>query len=289
MIYTLGCSFTKWCWPTWSDWIASYQSQPVKNLAHSGYTNSLIYYQLLQISENLCQDDCVYVMWTGSSRICEWYDLDSIVQRDCLRFFPETDGQLWFGHDVPYLGMYKSHPDRLPSLSHMQIEMFNTILQTQRLLNQVGCSYKMMFWQNPWCDSREIFKPQFLTTWQNKSSLTAGEINQANCVMSLSIVQAILKQIKWERFIAVGDDPSDPMSYNGLWEYTLGSKELVSMAHQTDPHPNTLAHHDWAVEFLCDKANPHLRDSAYQLARSLRNIVIPPHDRRKEIWHLVDH
>lgn len=289
MIYTLGCSFTKWYWPTWADWLGAYRSQPIKNLAGSGWTNDLIYYQLLQRANKITQHSEVYIMWTGSNRVCEWYDRDSIDQRDCQDFFPDTDGQLWFTHREPYQGLYRSHPDRLPSLSHMQIEMFNTILQTQLLLNQVGCKYQMMFWQNPWCDCREIFRPSFHLTWPNKSSLTTKEVDQALSVLELPVIQSIINQVDWKKFVAIKDDLDNPASYNGLWEYTLSSKDLVSFAHQTDAHPNTLAQHDWAFDFLCEETDPHLRASAKKLALELINIDIPPYDRQKAIWDLVDH
>jgi hypothetical protein len=171
----------------------------------------------------------------------------------------------------------------------MQIEMFNTILQTQLLLNQCQCEYRMMFWQNPWCDTREIFKPQYDTTWQDKSSLTTGEIEQAQRILDLPVVQSLITQINWEKFVAMHDNFKDPISYNGLWEYTISSKELVSFAHQTDAHPNTLAHHDWTVKFLCGGITPHLRSSAKNMAQTLTDVVIPAHDRRNEIWNLVDH
>ena len=228
-------------------------------------------------------------MWTGSNRTCEWYDRDHIDRRDSLGFFPETNGQLWFTHQTPYLGLYKSHPEQSVSLSHMQIEMFNTILQTQLLLANRGCDYRMMFWQNPWCDSREIFKPQYCTTWQNKSSLTTDEVEQARRVLDLPVVRSLINQIDWKKFVAIQDDPWSPLSYSGLWEYTLSSKELVSFAHQTDAHPNTLAHHDWAAEFLCGGITTHHRTTAKNMAQTLTDVVIPAHDRRNEIWNLVDH
>mgnify|MGYP003624740951 FL=1 len=42
MIYTYGCSFTKWRWSTWSDWLEKYTEQTVTNFAWPGNFNQLI-------------------------------------------------------------------------------------------------------------------------------------------------------------------------------------------------------------------------------------------------------
>lgn len=285
MIYTFGDSFTKWHWPTWSDWLASYTTHPVANLAYPGNTNSSIYNQLLILKNRLTKHDSVYIMWTGSNRVCEWYDQEYVDAKDRRRFLPNTNGDLWFSKQ-PYLGLYKTHPDALPSFSQMVINNFDIILKTQWLLNQIGCDYKMMFWQNPWLDTREQFVPVYCHTWQNKYNMTKIEIDQAQAIIELDPVAGMLSLINWDKFAVKPCNPLLPKTYSGLWEFVLDNKELVTMSHNTDHHPNTLAHHDWTVLHLLPGCNPILRVDAVDLAKELKSMPIPEHDRTSEILYI---
>lgn len=273
MIYTLGDSFTKWWWPTWSDWLGKYTNQPIANLAYPGFTNTLMYYQLLALKQNLSSQDTVYIMWTGSNRVCEWYDQEYIEQEQCKGFFPPTQGQLWFSKQ-PWQGLYKTHPNHLPSITNMIIDNFDIMLKTQWLLDSIGCDYYMMFWQNPWLDTRETFVPTYKGSWDSKNNITKVELDRAHQLLQLEPLQAIIKSLNWNRFVNAPVDISDPEHYQGLWEFTLDDRTLVTLNHTSDPHPNALAHHDWTVRYLVQGTNHH-RDLAHQLALDTQNIPIP--------------
>lgn len=281
MIYTLGCSFTKWHWPTWADWVRDYLQQPVDNLAGSGYTNALIYQQLLTRCNQITKNDTVYIMWTGSNRNCVWYDREYVEQQDCLGFFPDTNGRLWYGDNLR--GLYKTHPTHLPSFTHMIVDMFDTVFKTQMLLENIGCNYRMMFWRNPWADIREKFVPVYSTTWNHKKILSKDEIATAKQIIAMLPVSVLLKNINWNKFVSAPGNPLDPASYRGLWEFTLDNKELLLMNHASDDHPNTLAHHDWTVDIVLPGTHPSLREHANRLATDFQTIPVPTHDRSKEI------
>jgi len=276
MLYTFGDSFTKWYWPTWSDWLGKYAGQSVNNLAYPGFTNTLIYHQLLSLKQTLTPQDAVYIMWTGSNRVCEWYDQDYVKQEQCEGFFPPTQGQLWFSQQ-PWQGLYKTHPKHLPSITDMIINNFDIMLKTQWLLDSVGCDYHMMFWQNPWLDTRETFVPTYKGSWDSKHNITKVELDRAYRLLQLEPVQAMIKSLNWNQFANAPTDINNPDHYQGLWEFTLGSRALVDFNHASDPHPNTLAHHDWAVRYLVPGANHH-RDLAQQLAVDTQNIPIPSYN-----------
>ena len=275
MIYTLGCSFTKWYWPTWSDWLQAYVDQQVTNWAYPGHTNAVIYYTLLTKAKHLTPNDSVYIMWTGNNRACEWYDQEWVNQKDCAGFFPETKGELWFGSGQAYQGLYKTHPDYQPSLSEMIIANFDIIFKTQMLLDRTGCRYHMMFWQNPWLDTREQFKPVYTPLWPNKRHISQAENQSAQHLLTIKPVQSLLEQIDWTKFVNRPGDLRDPSTYSGLWEFMLSSKEYILHNHVTDPHPNTLVHHDWLVHKILDTVPQH-RNTAITLADHIKNMVIPP-------------
>jgi len=277
MIYTLGDSFTKWYWPTWSDWLGKYLDQPVTNLAYSGFTNELIYYQLMNLKSQLIKSDKIYIMWTGSNRVCEWYDKEYVDQQDCAGFFPPTNGNLWFTAKTPWQGLYKTRPDHLPSLTEMIINNFDIVLKTQWLLDSVGCDYQMMFWQNPWLDTRDTFVPIYQSNWEQRQGITKSELQNAMSILDLPLVSNMLQSINWQRFACAPDNRTNPRQYLGLREFAMSDRELVLLNHNSDPHPNTLAHHDWTVRYLVGGANHH-RDLAHELAVSTQDLPIPNYD-----------
>jgi hypothetical protein len=280
MIYTLGCSFTKWHWPTWSDWLAVYSNNPVTNLAYPGHTNSLIYYTLLDRLSTIDTSDHIYIMWTGNNRVCEWYDQSWVDKKNCAGFFPDNNKQLWFSSGQPYQGLYKSHPDYQPSLSEMIIDNFDIVFKTQILLDKIGCNYHMMFWQNPWLDTREKFTPSYRSLWQTKTQISLQEQRFSENLLKIKPFRNLLENINWSKFAMAPKDITDPSLYSGLWEYTINSKELVSFNHDTDPHPNTLAHHDWLTQHVMPQ-NPVHRPIAQKIAKITQNIEIPT-------WSAID-
>jgi len=273
MIYTLGCSFTKYYWPTWSEWLGHYTQSPVSNMAYPGFTNTLIYNQILSRYQYIAQDDTVYIMWTGANRNCSWYDQEWIKHNNLNSWFPDPTGHLWFTGQ-PWQGLYKTHPNFEPSLTHMLVDTFDIIFKTQKLLESRGCNYHMMFWQNPWLDTREQRHPRYVMKWNTKQYISKPEVQNAKDIMCLIPVQQLLQLIDWTKFIDAPADINDPATYRGLWEFLLDSKELVANNHSRDPHPNTLCHHDWTVQKIIN-INGHSRSKAQTIADQAQNMVIP--------------
>ena len=69
-IFTFGCSFTNWTWPTWADIISVQTRIPVYNGGLAGLGNVGISYRILEydIKYHFQQDDLILVMWTNWSR-----------------------------------------------------------------------------------------------------------------------------------------------------------------------------------------------------------------------------
>jgi hypothetical protein len=274
MIYTLGCSFTKWHWPTWADWLAGYQG-PVVNWAYPGYNNQLIYWLLMERLDRLSTNDHVYIMWTENNRIPQWYDSEWINRNDCRGFFPNNGGKLWFGQDKD-MGLFRTHPDHQFSQTHNVIETFKIILDTQHLLEKCDVKYTMLFMRNPWVDVRPEYGDKFITNWDKKIEFNSVDCALAEKILRMEPVSNLLKMINWDKF-AENVNISNPESYTGLWEYFLSKKELVLLKHASDNHPNTLAHHDYLTEKIL-KQNfkvDNLRAIAKTLANDSVNMSIP--------------
>lgn len=284
MIHTFGCSFTKWHWPTWADWLSEYTGESLINWAHPGFSNDLIFQQILHHADDFKQQDSIYIMWTGSNRVCSWYDLEFVERHDCRDFFPDTQGKLWYGNKS-WTGFYKTHPKLLPSLTHMIVGFFDSVFKTQMLLDRVGCNYYMMFWQNPWHDVREKFVPVYSTTWRDKHNFNDKERERVSDIITLSSVKCLLGAIDWQRFLPVPLETNNPATYHGLWEHTFSRKDLILSAHDSDPHPSTLAHHDWTANVILRNGGK-LRTKAGFLADQWQRQSVPVHNRADEITKL---
>jgi hypothetical protein len=279
MIYTLGCSFTKWFWPTWADWLQEYQG-PVTNLAWPGASNETMYWELLNRFDTITTHDQVYIMLTGNNRVSTWYDKEWIDRNDVQGFFPRQDGQLEFGVDK-WKGMYRLHPDHDVSLSAMIIDNFNIILQIQNLLENIGCTYKFVFWQNPWFDIRPVIKPRWQYSWPSKDVLTTVELATAQSLLRIKPVRTLLSLIKWNNFYLPPTDILDPCTYSGMWEYRnkkISDPEYLKYVH-SDPHPDSLLQHDFLTDVMLGNVNKEIREKAKQCAlESLLHTVIMPKD-----------
>jgi len=276
MIYTLGCSMTKWYWPTWSDWLSAY-GESVTNWAFKGYGNSNFYWNLLDKVDTITPDDHVIIAWTQNHRVNVWYDRRWADENDVLGFFPDTKGQLWYTNNVPYTGMYRTHPEYQTSFTNMIIDQLQTMLNTQLLLEKIGCKYTMFTICSPWWDGRPTFTPKFQTTWQHLRQAKAIEIEIANDIIGIPPVNNLLKQIDWSNYANAPSDPSNPKDYKGIWEYYIGNKEYVMLSHQTDHHPNSLAHHDFLLEVILkqDSKQGKHRALARQIAEDAISMPIP--------------
>lgn len=267
---------TKWYWPTWADWLRVYNG-PVTNFANNGYGNQNIYWTILDKIDMFTPDDHLVIMWAENHRINLWYDKNWIDENDVEGFFPTSDGKLWYTKDVPYVGLYRTHPEFYTSFTHMIIDELQTILHTQLILNKIGCSYVMHSSKNLWTDGRPKFLPKYQQMWHTKHNISTDEIKLAKDIMALDPIKNLMQLIDWTKFIDSPVDLFNPTQYSGIWEYYINNKEYVMLKHETDSHPNSLAHHDYALEKVL-KVNPaqgKYRNIAKHIASETITMHIP--------------
>ena len=68
--FSFGCSFTRWCWPTWSDYIGL-NFDEYYNYGCGGADNKNILYRLLQADKKykFTSDDTIMIMFTSFNRL----------------------------------------------------------------------------------------------------------------------------------------------------------------------------------------------------------------------------
>lgn len=67
-LYTFGCSFTNWYWPTWADILLS--EFPGENWGKAGGGNKFIFESLIEchVTNQITPDDLVIIMWSSFAR-----------------------------------------------------------------------------------------------------------------------------------------------------------------------------------------------------------------------------
>lgn len=77
-LFTFGCSFTFWPWPTWADIIAHDLEIPYYNWGMSGLGNVAIQSRMLEcdLRNNFTKDDIILVVWSSWTRE-DRYDVEA--------------------------------------------------------------------------------------------------------------------------------------------------------------------------------------------------------------------
>ena len=96
-LFTFGCSFTNYRWPTWAD-IVSQDYDYYENWGQRGGGNKYIYFSLIECHQrnNITADDTVMIMWSSQAREDKfldnkWYTPGAIPEiADTTGYFLET-------------------------------------------------------------------------------------------------------------------------------------------------------------------------------------------------------
>lgn len=129
-LFTFGCSFTQWEWPTWADIIHRDNFTGFHNLARCGAGNVYIFVQLMDAIQNkkITADDTVMIMWSSVCREDRYIKGDwlcpgniftsGIFSLEFIEKFYDVDG--FYHRDIPL------------------------IHATQMILDGIGCKHHIM-------------------------------------------------------------------------------------------------------------------------------------------------
>ena len=139
LVHTIGCSFTKWIYPTWSDYIAKHYDAEVRNLGFSGTGNSIIKKKLYTIEKS----DHVFIMFSGRDRQVQGIDKDCINENinnyeinTSILHSIKSDTQHWFLNSIPLSAFVnkKSVTKGVTSKFHDHYQMLEDIYDCQNYL-----------------------------------------------------------------------------------------------------------------------------------------------------------
>jgi hypothetical protein len=129
-LYTFGCSFTKYKWPTWADFIGN-QFEIYENWGQPGAGNLFISTQVYECCQKNCVgvDDTVLVMLSSTNRF-------DIINQDS-KFV--TEGNIYNSPSLP-----KEFVENIWSEEFGIYLTWFAANSIKRLLDGIGCKYKIM-------------------------------------------------------------------------------------------------------------------------------------------------
>jgi len=129
-LYTFGCSFTKYKWPTWADFIGT-QFETYENWGQPGAGNFFIATQVYECCQKNCigVDDTVLVMLSSTNRF-------DIIDRNS-NFL--TEGNIYNSPSLP-----KEFVENIWSEEFGIYLTWFAANSIKKLLDGIGCKYKIM-------------------------------------------------------------------------------------------------------------------------------------------------
>lgn len=133
-IFTFGCSFTNYIWPSWSDLLNTTDTYDVENWGHSGFGNEFISKRIVECHaiNNFTPDDTIIIVWS-----------------EHLRFDIMKEDFVWFQNRIHDNAAWNEHAGYFKSITN--------ILLTVSFLRQLGVNLHMSSIIPLHVNERELF------------------------------------------------------------------------------------------------------------------------------------
>ncbi len=233
-IITAGCSFTKYKWPTWSNFISWFEPEyNVVNVGASGSSNETIMRSVYNAVNKWSDVEKVYVMWSEPNRYEVVHNtLDPSVKKDesvtYSRWDQDFDWNTFYGGHY-YKDKHEYYVRHFQNERQNDIRTLERILFAQMYLEKNNIEYKMMCYKS-------------IIIAHNKDYMTNGQ-------------KALYNKIDWTKFIFYKE-------FCGLNEYTEDKwPEQFHKPH--DEHPLPLAHYHWVKDVIY-KSDIKCPDNEYE-------------------------
>ena len=220
-VITHGCSFTKYKWDTWPEFLPWFEKDiHIQNYGHSASGNETIARGVVNSVLKYKGIHHMYIMWSGSDRYEVIRDTEEKLEHEFAtysRFDPDFNWCVWFGGH-PDKKQHENYQKHFLNEGHNGFKTLEKILYTQMFLDKHNIDYTMM-----------IYKKDVL----RHENLSKAE-------------QALYNQIDWTKFKFYSDCKRQRL---GLWEF---ANELYpdQFAEESDQHPLPFTHYKWVKDII---------------------------------------
>ena len=220
-IITAGCSFTRYKWPTWSNYVEWFEpGYHVVNVGASGSSNETIMRSVYNAVNKWKNVEKVYVMWSEPNRYEVLHDkLDPTVKKDesvtYSRWDKDFEWNTFYGGHY-YKDKHEYYVRHFQNERQNNIRTLERILFTQMFLENNNIEYKMMCYKS-------------IIVVHNRDQMTNGQ-------------RALYDRINWKQFIFHNE-------FDGLNEFAE-QQWPEQFNKPTDEHPLPLAHYHWVKDVM---------------------------------------
>ena len=218
-IITAGCSFTKYKWACWPNFVKWFEpDDSIINLGASASSNETIARTVINAVMKYKDIKKIYVMWSGPNRYELVVDKEPDKQKEDATWSSYNQDYKWYQYYGGHVDQekHKYYQKHFLNEQQNQIRLLEKILFTQLFLDKHKVQYKMM------CYMENIINHH---------------------IQSMSLGQAALyKQINWNNFIFYKHT-------KGLNEYTEENYPEEFFKPE-DLHPLPLAHYKWVKDVM---------------------------------------
>ena len=211
-----GCSFTRYKWSCWPNFVKWFTDAEVKNFGYSASGNETIARGVVNSAMKYKDIEHMYIMWSGSDRYEIVRDTEEKLEHELStysRYDPDFDWCVWFGGH-PNVDKHKEYQKHFLNERQNWYRTLEKILYTQLFLEKHKVTYTMMIYK------ADVLKHKNLSNSEN----------------------ALYKQIDWTKFKFYKDRL-------GMWEF---AHELYpeQFAEESDQHPLPLTHYHWVKDVI---------------------------------------
>jgi hypothetical protein len=131
-LFTFGCSYTSWNWPTWAD-ILGLEYDVHENWGHAGLGNRAIAERVAEchVKNNFTKDDTIFVQWSSHLRY-DWLKFNSVEPW-------QTKGSIFSYQNEKTFD--KKWVDTFYDEKALFLHTLNNIILTKGLLDSIDCEY----------------------------------------------------------------------------------------------------------------------------------------------------
>lgn len=285
-LFTFGCSFTKYIWPTWAEILSKNKDYEFfENWAQGGAGNHFIFYRLIEcIKRNkVTKNDTVAIMWSSIGREDRW-----------IKGKWQLFGSIYGGEITKKLG--EEYINNFTDPTGFLITNATIIQATYQILKSIGCNFYFFAFtpmlevddsQSKWSKLLRIdnnfYENQILSLYGeslefiNKNYLsgnTSGKLDSYDIDIILNDTSFYFKYNKHK-----GADWPDVMDYltenltsvpkHIIKEISSSELSIEKLKQYKDPHPKPLDHLKWLEHLNLFTIEENQKQFAYYWAEKV--------------------
>lgn len=264
-LFTFGCSYTKYSWPTWAD-IVGVEYNSFQNWGEPSSSNMFIFFSLIECIKrnNINKDDYVAIMFTTLPRYVEMVDNKWHHQQNAAVDPTQILRNLRKSIEIAS-NVFGSRPQYYESdINGLMIKTAAIIDSIRLILDGIGCKYDFLSLvefdfnnqvKSLYADSINLIKPSaaevlFNSNFESRPDILVPESSNWYCLEEKYNLSRGLDWPTYEKFIqgnfnGISQNIIAEIKDFGFYNWLSDLKNTPKSKLKFDPHPTPLGHFEY--------------------------------------------